>query len=44
MPHPIFSNDFPIVMGVTVIGLMFILTANIVVDIAHAFLDPRVGY
>ncbi|HET9671671.1 MAG TPA: ABC transporter permease [Actinomycetota bacterium] len=40
----IYSNDFPMVMGVTVIGSMFILAANIVVDIAYAFLDPRVRY
>ena len=31
-------------MGVTVVGAMFILAANIVVDIAYAFLDPRVRY
>lgn len=31
-------------MGVTTIGSMFILTANILVDIAYAFLDPRVRY
>ena len=38
------SNDFPMVMGVTVMGSVFILSANIVVDIAYAFLDPRVRY
>lgn len=38
------SNDFPMVMGVTIIGSVFILTANIVVDVAYAFLDPRVRY
>jgi ABC-type dipeptide/oligopeptide/nickel transport system permease component len=32
------------VMGVTVVGSMFILAANIVVDVAYAFLDPRVRY
>ena len=26
------------------IGSMFILTANIVVDVAYAFLDPRIRY
>jgi peptide/nickel transport system permease protein len=40
----IYSNDFPMVMGVTIVGAMFILAANIVVDIAYAFLDPRVRY
>jgi peptide/nickel transport system permease protein len=38
------TNDFPMVMGVTIVGSMFILAANIVVDIAYAFLDPRVRY
>jgi peptide/nickel transport system permease protein len=38
------TNDFPMVMGVTVIGSLFILAANIVVDVAYAFLDPRVRY
>ena len=40
----IYTNDFPMVMGVTIIGSMFILIANIGVDIAYAFLDPRVRY
>ena len=40
----IYTNDFPMVMGVTIIGSMFILVANIVVDVAYAFLDPRIRY
>ena len=36
------TNDFPMVMGVTVIGSLSVLVANIVVDVAHAFLDPRI--
>ena len=32
------------VMGVTIVGSIFILTANIVVDVAYAFLDPRVRF
>ena len=40
----LYSNDFPTVMGVTVVGSVFILVANIVVDVAYAFLDPRVRY
>ena len=31
-------------MGVTVFGAMFIVVANLVVDVAYAFLDPRVRY
>lgn len=38
------KNDFPIVMGVTLLGTFFIAIANLVVDVAYAFLDPRVRY
>jgi peptide/nickel transport system permease protein len=37
-------NDFPMVMGVTVLGALFIAVANLFVDVAYAFLDPRVRY
>jgi peptide/nickel transport system permease protein len=40
----IYTADFPIVMGVTVIGALFIVIANLVVDIVYAFLDPRVRF
>jgi len=36
------SDDFPMMMGVTVLGALFIAVANLVVDVAYAFLDPRV--
>jgi peptide/nickel transport system permease protein len=38
------TNDFPMVMGVTILGALFIAFANLVVDVAYAFLDPRVRY
>ncbi|MGH2724376.1 MAG: ABC transporter permease [Actinomycetota bacterium] len=37
-------NDFPAVMAVTILGAFFIAIANLVVDVAYAFLDPRVRY
>ena len=40
----IFVNDFPAVMGVTIFGSLFIVIANLVVDVMYAFLDPRVRY
>ena len=40
----VYTADFPVVMGVTVIGAMFIVVANLVVDVAYAALDPRVRY
>jgi peptide/nickel transport system permease protein len=36
------SRDLPVVMGVTLFAAFFIVVANIVVDIAYAFIDPRV--
>src|SRR5438874_4288890 len=42
--NSIFTNDFPAVMGVTVLAAMFIVVANLVVDVLYAFLDPRVRY
>jgi peptide/nickel transport system permease protein len=38
------TQDFPIVMGVTVLAAFFIVVANLVVDVVYAFLDPRVRY
>src|SRR6266542_911025 len=40
----LFTNDFPAVMGVTVLAALFIVVANLVVDVMYAFLDPRVRY
>jgi peptide/nickel transport system permease protein len=40
----LFTNDFPTVMGITVLASLFIMTANLLVDVAYAFLDPRVRY
>jgi peptide/nickel transport system permease protein len=37
-------GDFPIVQGTIVLAAVFIIFANIVVDIAYAYLDPRVRY
>jgi len=36
--------DFPIVQGTVLLAALFIILANIVVDIGYAFLDPRVRY
>lgn len=40
----IFNNDIPATMGVTVFAALFIVIANLVVDVLYAFLDPRVRY
>jgi peptide/nickel transport system permease protein len=36
--------DFPIVQGTVLLAAMFFIIANIAVDIAYAYLDPRVRY
>ena len=36
--------DFPIIQGTVLLVALFIVVANIVVDIAYAFIDPRVRY
>jgi peptide/nickel transport system permease protein len=38
------NSDFSIVRGTVLFAAMFVIVANIVVDIAYAFLDPRVRY
>jgi peptide/nickel transport system permease protein len=40
----ILHSDIPIVQGTVLIAAMFIVVANIVVDISYAYLDPRVRY
>jgi peptide/nickel transport system permease protein len=36
--------DLPIIQGAVQLGAFFIVIANLVVDVAYAFLDPRVRY
>ena len=40
----IFTSDFPAVMGVTVFAALFVVIANLIVDVMYAALDPRVRY
>ena len=37
-------SDFPIVQGTVLLAALFIVAANIVVDVLYAFLDPRIRY
>jgi peptide/nickel transport system permease protein len=38
------SQDLPVIMGVTVVAALLIVVANLVVDVAYGFLDPRVRH
>jgi peptide/nickel transport system permease protein len=40
----IVHSDFSVIEGTVLMASMFIILANIVVDIAYAYLDPRVRY
>ena len=42
--HSIVQSDFEVIQGTVLIAAMFIVLANIVADIAYAYLDPRVRY
>jgi peptide/nickel transport system permease protein len=38
------TSDLPTIQGTVLFGAIFIIVANLVVDILYAFLDPRVRY
>ena len=38
------TKDFPVVQGVTTILSIFILAANLLVDLSYAWLDPRIKW
>jgi|SRR5579884_2148774 len=40
----IVHSDLPVIQGTVLFGAFFIVMSNLVVDIAYAFLDPRVRY
>ena len=37
-------SDLPMIQGITLFGAFFIVIFNLIVDIAYAYLDPRVRY
>ena len=38
----IFSNDYPVIMGVTILMAVFYVLVNLIVDLVIAFVDPRI--
>jgi peptide/nickel transport system permease protein len=36
------TQDLPIIMGITILSAVLVVAANLVVDLGHALLDPRV--
>jgi peptide/nickel transport system permease protein len=40
----IFSKDFPVVQGIVLLSALSYMAANLFVDIAYGWLDPRISY
>ncbi|MHB1613607.1 MAG: ABC transporter permease [Actinomycetes bacterium] len=38
------QSDLPVILGVTLLATLFIVVANVVVDVLYAVIDPRVRY
>jgi len=38
----IFNRDFPVVQGVTMVFAVMVVAVNLLTDVTHASLDPRV--
>jgi len=40
----VMSRDYPLVMGITVIGAVLTLLGNLIADISYAWADPRIRH
>jgi peptide/nickel transport system permease protein len=40
----IFTKDFPVVQGIVLFSALSYMVANLLVDLAYAWLDPRISY
>ena len=40
----IFQRDYPVLMAITLIGSAAFVVANLLADVAYAFVDPRIRY
>ncbi len=38
------NRDYPVVMGTILLYALFLVVANLIVDVTYAFLDPRIRY
>jgi peptide/nickel transport system permease protein len=38
------AGDFPVLIGVTIVGATAAVLLSLLVDLAYAYLDPRIGY
>ncbi len=40
----VMSRDYPVIMGILVVGAMLTLLGNLLADVAYCFADPRIRY
>jgi len=40
----VLSRDYPLVMGITVIGAVLTLLGNLIADLSYAWVDPRIRH
>jgi peptide/nickel transport system permease protein len=38
------ANDAPLITGIVMFAAMCVVAANLIVDVAYGFLDPRIQY
>ena len=38
------NRDYPVIMGTILLYAVFLVFANLLVDIMYAYLDPRIRY
>jgi len=39
-----FSRDYPLLMGILMMGSFLVVFFNLLADIAYGWLDPRISY
>jgi peptide/nickel transport system permease protein len=42
--NAIFQRDYAVVMGVTMLSSLIVIVANMLTDLAYAFINPRIRY
>jgi peptide/nickel transport system permease protein len=40
----VFERDYPVIMGITMLGAVLTVLGNLLADICYAALDPRIEY
>ena len=42
--NSVLMRDYPVIMGILVIGALLTLLGNLIADLAYAYADPRIRY